>query len=114
MAAVATLAGWAADRMIAGAGPGKVGRALLSRDFWWPPLRSSARLPDSNSVALFFAMFSLSGLGLTTANYWALTQTILPGTAIGRVVGDSELRREPARHRCVSDDRLAEASHGEL
>ena len=28
-----------------------------------------------------------SGLGLATANYWALTQTLIPGGAIGRIVG---------------------------
>jgi putative flippase GtrA len=38
-------------------------------------------------MTLFFAVFSLSGLGLTTANYWALTQTLMPGSAIGRVSG---------------------------
>jgi nitrate/nitrite transporter NarK len=38
-------------------------------------------------VALFFAVFSLSGLGLATANYWALTQSLFPGAAIGRIVG---------------------------
>jgi len=36
---------------------------------------------------LFFSIFSLSGLGLATANYWALTQTLIPGGAIGRIVG---------------------------
>jgi ACS family D-galactonate transporter-like MFS transporter len=30
---------------------------------------------------------SLSGLGLATANYWALTQTLIPGAAIGRISG---------------------------
>jgi sugar phosphate permease len=44
-------------------------------------------MSDSTSVALFFAVFSLSGLGLATANYWALTQTLIPGGAIGRIVG---------------------------
>jgi MFS family permease len=44
-------------------------------------------MSDSNSVALFFAVFSLSGLGLMTANYWALTQTLIPGAAVGRIVG---------------------------
>jgi hypothetical protein len=32
-------------------------------------------------------VFSLTGLGLATANYWALTQTLIPGGAIGRIVG---------------------------
>ena len=38
-------------------------------------------------MALFWSIFSLSGLGLTTANYWALTQTLLSSAAVGRVVG---------------------------
>jgi MFS family permease len=38
-------------------------------------------------VALAFSVISLSGLGLATANYWALTQTLLPSNAIGRIVG---------------------------
>jgi nitrate/nitrite transporter NarK len=42
---------------------------------------------ESVPVALFFAVFSLSGLGLATANYWALTQTLIPGASIGRIVG---------------------------
>jgi hypothetical protein len=36
---------------------------------------------------LFFAVFSLCGLGLATANYWALTQTLIPGGSIALVVG---------------------------
>ena len=44
-------------------------------------------LSHSQSVSLFFALFSLSGLGLATANYWALTQTIVPKGAMGRAVG---------------------------
>src|SRR5262249_47375157 len=44
-------------------------------------------LSSSKSVTIFFAVFSLSGLGLTTANYWALTQTLMPASAIGRVAG---------------------------
>ncbi|MEO8370904.1 MAG: hypothetical protein ABI806_17105 [Candidatus Solibacter sp.] len=38
-------------------------------------------------VALTFAVVSLSGLGLATANYWALTQTLIPASAIGRIFG---------------------------
>lgn len=41
----------------------------------------------SHDVALFFSVFSLSGLGLATANYWALTQTLIPRGAIGKIVG---------------------------
>jgi hypothetical protein len=44
-------------------------------------------LSKSNNLALFFAVFSLAGLGLTTANYWALTQTIFPAGIVGRMIG---------------------------
>lgn len=44
-------------------------------------------LTSSRDAALAFAMISLAGLGLTTANYWALTQTLMPGAAIGRISG---------------------------
>ena len=44
-------------------------------------------LSDSNDVALAFAIISLAGLGLATANYWALTQSLMPGAAIGRIAG---------------------------
>jgi MFS transporter, ACS family, D-galactonate transporter len=35
---------------------------------------------------LFFVIFSLCGLGLATANYWALTQTLVPGGSVALVV----------------------------
>jgi MFS family permease len=41
----------------------------------------------SLETALVFAVVSLSGLGLATANYWAITQTLIPGAAIGRISG---------------------------
>jgi ACS family D-galactonate transporter-like MFS transporter len=44
-------------------------------------------LADSNQVASFFAVFSIAGMGLATANYWALTQTLVPSVAAGRVAG---------------------------
>ena len=36
---------------------------------------------------LTLAVVSLWGLGLTTANYWALTHTLIPGGRIGTIVG---------------------------
>jgi len=39
----------------------------------------------SNNVALFFAIFSLSGMGLATGNYWAITPAILPGAPAARL-----------------------------
>jgi MFS family permease len=88
MATVSALAGWAADRMIArGGDPVGVRKAFTIAGFLMASTEVIGALSDSNSVALFFAVFSLSGLGLATANYWALTQTLIPGGAIGRIIG---------------------------
>jgi ACS family D-galactonate transporter-like MFS transporter len=88
MATVAALAGWAADWMIArGGDPVGVRKAFTIAGFVIASTEVFGALSDSVPVALFFAVFSLSGLGLATANYWALTQTLIPGGAIGRIVG---------------------------
>lgn len=88
MAIVATLAGWAADRIIErGGDPVRVRKGFTIAGFLVASTEVIGALSDSSSVALFFAVFSLSGLGLTTANYWALTQTLIPGAAVGRIVG---------------------------
>jgi ACS family D-galactonate transporter-like MFS transporter len=88
MAVVATAAGWAADRMIAGGrNPVLVRKAFTIAGFLMASTEVFGAFSDSVPVALFFAVFSLSGLGLATGNYWALTQTLIPGGAIGRIVG---------------------------
>ena len=88
MATVAALAGFAADRMIAsGKNPVLVRKGFTIAGFLMASTEVFGATSDSVSVALFFAVFSLSGLGLATANYWALTQTLIPGGAIGRIVG---------------------------
>jgi len=88
MASVAILAGWVADRMIVrGRNPVVVRKAFTIAGFAVASTELIGAFASSTSVALFFAVFSLSGLGLMTANYWALTQTLMPGAAIGRIVG---------------------------
>lgn len=88
MAATAAAAGWVADRIIArGSDPVKVRKAFTIAGFAMASTEVLGAMSDSLPVALFFAVFSLSGLGLATANYWALTQTLIPGAAIGRIVG---------------------------
>jgi MFS family permease len=88
MAVVATAAGYWADRLIdRGHNPVRVRKAFIIAGFLTASTEVIGGLSDSQGVALFFAVFSLSGLGLMTANYWALTQTLLPGAAIGRIVG---------------------------
>jgi dipeptide/tripeptide permease len=87
-AVVAIGAGWVADRLIqAGRDAVKVRRAFTIAGLSLASTQFIGALSDSNDVALFFAIFSLSCLGLTTANYWALTQTLIPGGPVGRIVG---------------------------
>jgi MFS transporter, ACS family, D-galactonate transporter len=85
---VAILEGAAADWMI------RRGASALNTRRWFTIaglLAASTEvfgaMSESTSVALFFAIFSMTGLGLATANYWAITQTLLPGVAPGRVAG---------------------------
>ena len=88
MAAVGILAGWAADRIIARIGkPVRIRRFFTLAGFVVASTEVIGMLSRSNYVALFFAIFSLTGLGLTTANYWAVTQTLFPPRTIGRMVG---------------------------
>lgn len=88
MAVVAILAGWLADRIIQRSGnPVRVRKGFVIAGFLLAGTEVIGAVSDSSTVALFFAIFSLSGLGLVTANYWALTQTLMPGAAVGRIVG---------------------------
>jgi MFS family permease len=85
---VAALAGWAADLIIRrGYNPINVRKGFTICGFLVACTELLGAQADSLAVALFFAVFSLSGLGLATANYWALTQTLVPGSAIGRIAG---------------------------
>jgi nitrate/nitrite transporter NarK len=70
-----------------GGDPVRVRKAFTIAGFLVASTELIGAYSDSPSVSLFFAVFSLSGLGLTTANYWALTQTLIPGAAVGRIVG---------------------------
>ncbi len=85
---VAILAGAAADWMI------RRGASALNTRRWFTIaglLAASTEIfgamSESTDVAIFFAIFSMTGLGSATANYWAITQTLLPGVAPGRVAG---------------------------
>jgi len=88
MATIAIIGGWAADRLIAkGYDAVTVRKWFIIVGFLLAFSEIVGAFTESANVTLFFAVFSLSGLGLTTANYWALTQTLMPGGAIGRVAG---------------------------
>jgi ACS family D-galactonate transporter-like MFS transporter len=88
MALIATLAGLAADRMIGrGHNPVTVRKWFTIAGFSIATTELIGARATSLETALIFAVVSLSGLGLATANYWALTQTLIPGAAIGRISG---------------------------
>jgi ACS family D-galactonate transporter-like MFS transporter len=88
MATMSILGGLAADRLIArGSDAVKVRKAFTIAGFLLATTVLIGATPVSLNVALFFSVLSLSGLGLATANYWALTQTLIPSGSIGRIVG---------------------------
>jgi MFS family permease len=88
MATVAIIGGWSADRLInRGLDAVKVRKSFTIAGFVLASTVLIGAASPSLEVALFFAVLSLSGLGLATANYWALTQTLIPGGSIGRIVG---------------------------
>jgi ACS family D-galactonate transporter-like MFS transporter len=88
MAIVIVLAGWAADALIQrGYDAVNVRKGFTIAGFLCASTQTIAAFTDSVPVMLFFAVFSLCGLGLMTANYWALTLTLMPGARIAMVVG---------------------------
>lgn len=88
MAAVAIGGGVLADRMIArGAAPVATRKAFTVAGLAIASFEIVGAATSSRDVALAAAVISTAGLGLTTANYWALTQTLAPGASIGRISG---------------------------
>jgi MFS transporter, ACS family, D-galactonate transporter len=88
MATVAILAGWAADRLIArGHNAVTIRKVFTIVGFVLAFSEVFGAFSHSTAATLFLAVFSLSGLGLATANYWALTQTLTPASASARVAG---------------------------
>jgi MFS transporter, ACS family, D-galactonate transporter len=79
IAAVTALAGWAADVLIRrGRNPVAVRRGFTIAGLLAASLQAASTLTGAESVMLFATVVSLSGLGLATANYWALTQSLVP------------------------------------
>jgi MFS transporter, ACS family, D-galactonate transporter len=88
MGLIAIVSGWVADQMIRhGCDPARTRKGFTVAGFVLASTEVFGALTDSQPLALFFTVFSLAGLGLATANYWALTQTLIPGRAMGRMAG---------------------------
>lgn len=88
MAAMSVLGGALADLVIS-----RGANAVLSRKIFTilgltiASTEIVGSLTSSRNIAVAFAMISMTGLGLSTANYWALTQSLMPKSAIGRIAG---------------------------
>ena len=88
MATVAILAGLAADWFIAQGGhPVNVRRGFTITGLLVASTEVIGALSSSDQTAVIFSVISMAGLGLATANYWSLPQTVMPAAAAGRVGG---------------------------
>lgn len=89
IALVAVAAGWWADRIIArGGDPVNTRKVFIVAGFAGATTVLFGAFADSLGAALFWNIFSLSCLGLASANNLALTKvTLIPRPAIGMIVG---------------------------
>ncbi len=88
MAAMAIFGGLAADwRIERGAGALEARRAFTIAGLLIASTVVLGALAATTAQAVFFSVLSMAGLGLATANYWALPQTAMPKSMAGRVAG---------------------------
>ncbi len=113
-AIVATAAGFWADRLIRqGSDAIKIRKRFIIAGLLIASTEMIGAAAPSNGVALFFAIFSLSGLGLTTGNYWALTAAIMPGAPPARLAAVQNMAANlPGILAPILTGWLKEISHG--
>lgn len=88
MAAMAILGGLAADWQIErGTGALAARRGFTVAGLLIASTVVLGALATTTGQAVFFSVLSMAGLGLATANYWALPQTAMPKEMAGRVGG---------------------------
>jgi len=88
MALVAMTAGRVADAMISRVGhPLRVRKAFVCAGFTAGSAILLLLVVRSQTGVLVTLTFSLLGIGLASANFWALTQSVTPAGIIGRVIG---------------------------
>lgn len=88
MAAMAILGGFAADwRIGRGTGALEARRMFTIVGLLIASTVVLGALATTTAQAVFFSVLSMTGLGLATANYWALPQTAMPKSMAGRVAG---------------------------
>jgi cyanate permease len=88
LSVVSPLSGWSADKLIAhGGSPLAVRKVFVCLGFLLGSSICLVPQVKSANVVLLTLVCSLGGIGLASANYWALTETITPESMIGRVIG---------------------------
>lgn len=88
MAAMAILGGLAADWQIErGTGALAARRGFTIAGLLIASTVVLGAVATTTGQAVFFSVLSMTGLGLATANYWALPQTAMPKAMAGRVAG---------------------------
>lgn len=88
LALVTVSSGWFADRLIRkGANPVTVRKYFTIAGLVLACSQLLGMQTQSEPLALFISVFSLSSLGLASANCWTLTQTLVPAQSVGRVIG---------------------------
>lgn len=92
MAAVAIFGGYAADWCVErGAEALATRRAFTVAGLMIASTVVLGALANTTGQAVFFSVVSMAGLGLATANYWALPQTAMPSSMAGRVAGSQNV-----------------------
>ena len=88
MAIVSMISSRIADRLIARRGrPMFIRKAFVVTGFLIGSSILFLPLLKSSAAVMMILLSSLLGIGVASANYWALSQTISPASMIGRVIG---------------------------
>jgi MFS transporter, ACS family, D-galactonate transporter len=88
MALMSVIGGKAADAMILrGYDAITVRKAFTLAGLALATTQTLSLVTGSTTAMLFFSAFGLCAMGLASANYWALTHTLIPRSAVGTMVG---------------------------
>ena len=88
LAVISPLAGWSADQIIErGRSPLSVRKLFVSLGFLLGSSIAFLPMTGSPGLVLLTLVCSVGGIGLASANYWALTEALAPPSLAGRVLG---------------------------
>ena len=88
MGIASMFAGWWADRLISHGGtPTRIRKTFLISGLLANTLLLPAGMAESDTISMALFLFCCTAFGFTTANHWAVTQTIAGPTAAGKWTG---------------------------